>query len=237
MHPDMHPDNPMHPADLASGPYGPVPPQVHYQPPRPQGTGGGKSCLVAIGAVVGLFILLGACGALLSAGSSDTAPSAGTLAAPSSPVRAAQPGTKATRPATKKAPVNGVGREYRDGKFAFTVTKIKKGVHRVGDQYFGQTAQGQFVLVSVTVRNIGDEARTFHNSSQKLTDSQGRDFDADGRATVAMGEQSNAFLTDINPGNGVKGVLIFDVPRGVRLKSLELHDSPFSGGVTIPLPG
>jgi hypothetical protein len=226
----MHPDNP------ASGPYGPVPPQVHYSPPRPKGTGGGKSCLVAIGAIVGLFVVLGACGALLSAGSTNTSPSASTSASHSSPAKAAQP-ADSTQPARKKALVNGIGQEYRDGKFAFTVTKIKKGVHRVGDQYLGQTAQGQFVLVSVTVRNIGNEARTFDNSSQKLTDSQGRGFDADGQATIAMGEQSNAFLKDINPGNGVKGILIFDVPQGVKLKSLELHDSPFSGGVTIPLPG
>ncbi|MDX6429985.1 MAG: hypothetical protein QOE54_2351, partial [Streptosporangiaceae bacterium] len=179
---------------------------------------------------VGLFVVLAACGVLLSAGSTGTTPSN------SSPAKAAQP-ANSTQPARKKALVNGIGQEYRDGKFAFTVTKIKKGVHRVGDQYLGQTAQGQFVLVSVTVRNIGNEARTFDNSSQKLTDSQGRGFDADGQATIAMGEQSNAFLKDINPGNGVKGILIFDVPQGVKLKSLELHDSPFSGGVTIPLPG
>ena len=221
----MHPNNPS---------YGPVPPQIQSSPPPPKRMGVGKGCLIAIGAVVGLFVLLGACGALLSGGStktgSSTSPSASTSASHSSPAKAAQP-------AKKQAPVNGIGREYRDGKFAFTVTKIKKGVHRVGDQYLGQTAQGQFVLVSVTVQNIGNEARTFDNSSQKLTDSQGRDFDADGQATIAMGEESNAFLKDINPGNGVKGILIFDVPQGVKLKSLELHDSPFSGGVTIPLPG
>jgi hypothetical protein len=194
--------------------------------------GAGKGCLIAIGAVVGLFVLLGACGALLSGGSpgTGTSPAASTSASPSSPAKAAQP-------AKKQAPVNGIGREYRDGKFSFTVTKIKKGVRRVGDQYFGQTAQGQFVLVSVTVRNVGDEARTFDSSSQKLTDSQGRDFDADGEATIIMGKESNAFLKDINPGNGVKGILIFDVPKGVKLKSLELHDSMFSGGVTVPLPG
>jgi hypothetical protein len=224
----MHPNNP------APGPYGPVPPQVQYAPPRPKGTGVGKGCLIAIGAVVGLFVLLGACGALLSAGSTGTTPSA--AASPSSPAKAAQPANP-TQPAKKKTPVNGIGRQYRDGKFSFTVTKVKKGVRRVGDQYFGQTAQGQFVLINVTVRNIGNEARTFDSSSQKLTDAQGRDFDADGAATIAMGEQSNAFLKDINPGNGVKGILIFDVPKGVKLTKLELHDSMFSGGVTVPLPG
>jgi hypothetical protein len=213
----MHPNNPT---------YGPVPPQIPSSPPRSKGMGGGKGCLIAIGAAVGLFVLLGACGALLSGGktASTTPPSASTSPSHSSPAK-------------KQARANGIGHEYRDGNFAFTVTKIKKGVRSVGDQYLGQTAQGQFVLVSVTVRNIGDKARMFDSSSQKLTDVQGRDFDADGQATIIMGKESNAFLKDINPGNGVKGILIFDVPKGVKLKSLELHDSMFSGGVTVPLPG
>jgi hypothetical protein len=220
----MHPNNP------GPSPYGPIPPQVHYAPPRRKGTGAGKGCLIAIGVAVGLFVVLAACGVLLSAGSTGTTPS------DSSPAKAAQP-ANSTQPAGKKSLVNGIGQEYRDGKFAFTVTKIKKGVRRVGDQYLGQTAQGQFVLVYVTVRNVGNEARTFDSSSQKLTDAQGRDFDADSGATIAIGEQSNAFLNDINPANGVQGILIFDVPRGVKLKSIQLHDSMLSGGVTVPLLG
>ena len=43
----------------------------------------------------------------------------------------------------------------------------------VGDQYLGKTAQGQYVLVYVTVTNIGDQARTFDSGAQKLKDAQG----------------------------------------------------------------
>ncbi|MBO2457290.1 DUF4352 domain-containing protein [Actinomadura violacea] len=131
--------------------------------------------------------------------------------------------------------MNGIGREYRDGKFAFTVTKVKKGVKRVGDEYFGNTAQGQYVLIYVTVENIGDKARTFTAGNQTLYDTKGRKFDTDGGATVMMGDESKSFLEQINPGNSVDGILIFDVPRGIRLKALDLHDSVFSGGVTVPL--
>ncbi|MFD0854136.1 DUF4352 domain-containing protein, partial [Actinomadura adrarensis] len=137
--------------------------------------------------------------------------------------------------ASKKPVTNGIGREYRDGKFAFTVTRVKKGVSQVGDSFLAEKAQGQFVLVYVTVKNIGDEARTFHNSSQYLYDTGGRKFESDGEAGIVMGDESKAFLEDINPGNSVKGILVFDVPKGVKLKSIEMHDSMFSGGVTIPL--
>jgi Domain of unknown function (DUF4352) len=216
------------------GPYGPPAP---YNPPpkRRGGSGAGKGCLIAAGVLFGVFVVLGACGAIISAASKTTAsPSAGpaTGAGGGASEGAARPGHS-----SHAAVTNGIGREYRDGKFAFIVTKVKKGVHRVGDQYLGQTAQGQYVLVYVTVRNIGNEARTFDNSNQTLTDVQGRDFDSDNGATIAMGDASNAFLKDINPGNGVNGVLVFDVPQNVRLTSLKLHDSMFSGGVTVPLPG
>jgi hypothetical protein len=43
------------------------------------------------------------------------------------------------------------------------------------------------------------------------------------------------FLEDINPGNEVKGKLIFDVPKPTKLTAIELHDSMFSGGVKVAL--
>ncbi|MCW2945403.1 MAG: hypothetical protein JWR24_2120 [Actinoallomurus sp.] len=194
-----------------------------YAPPPARKRSGLKGCLIVVAAVFVGIVILGAVGAAIGGGTSAKSP----VATP------AETQSAAAGPAKK--PVNGVGREYHDGKFAFTVTKIKKGVRQVGDQYVGKTAQGQFVLVYVTVANIGDQARTFDSGSQKLKDAEGREFSADTEATIAMGNESKAFLEDINPGNGVHGILVFDVPKGIKLKSLELHDSPFSGGVTVPL--
>lgn len=203
-----------------------------YLPPPPKQRSAAKGCLIAVAAGFGGLVLLGAIVAAVGGGGGS-----GTVAGPpvTSPTRTHSATAGTATKHSKKAPVNGVGREYRDGKFAFTVTKIKKGVRRVGDQYVGRTAQGQFVLVYVTVVNIGDQARTFDSGSQKLTDAEDRQFDADTEAIIALGDESKAFLEDINPGNGVHGILVFDVPTGVRLTSLELHDSPFSGGVTVPL--
>jgi hypothetical protein len=39
----------------------------------------------------------------------------------------------------------------------------------------------------------------------------------------------------INPGNAVAGVILFDLPRGAKPTKIELHDSVFSGGVTVTL--
>jgi hypothetical protein len=43
------------------------------------------------------------------------------------------------------------------------------------------------------------------------------------------------FLEDINPGNTVKGKLVFDVPQGTKLASVVLHESMYTAGVKIPL--
>ncbi|WP_182111389.1 MULTISPECIES: DUF4352 domain-containing protein [unclassified Actinotalea] len=128
----------------------------------------------------------------------------------------------------------GVGATVADGKFEFVVTQVEVGVTRVGDDMFGQEAQGQFVLVHLTVTNIGDQAQYFDGSSQKALDAQGRTFSADTGAAIYLGD-ANSFLNQINPGNQVQGLVVFDVPVDATLTQLELHDSPFSGGVTVAL--
>ena len=140
--------------------------------------------------------------------------------------------TKEKAAADEKSP--GIGDAVRDGKFEFTVTKVEKGVKKVGDEYLNAKAQGQFVLVHMTVKNIGKEAQTFYDGNQQLKDTQGRVFDADSEAGIYL-DDSNAFLNDVNPGNAVKGIVVFDVPKDAKLASLELHDSAFSGGVKVTL--
>jgi Domain of unknown function (DUF4352) len=44
---------------------------------------------------------------------------------------------------------------------------------------------------------------------------------------------SHAFLEDINPGNSVNGIIVFDIPKDATIVKLELHDSAFSGGVVV----
>ncbi len=131
-------------------------------------------------------------------------------------------------------PAAGIATAVRDGKFEFTVTQVETGVTHIGDDAFGQDAQGQFVLLHLTVANIGDEAQYFDGSSQKLHDSAGRTFSADSGAAIYL-DQSNSFLNQINPGNTVEGIVVFDVPGDATLTTAELHDSAFSGGVTVTL--
>jgi hypothetical protein len=41
--------------------------------------------------------------------------------------------------------------------------------------------------------------------------------------------------THLNPGQRLEGTLVYDVPDPVTLARVELHDGPFSGGVSVEL--
>ena len=190
--------------------------------------------LTTIGAVVAVVFVVGALGGGGSdspeaASTAEPTPAAGGAAAAGDPADDTAPAAEESA-AEPAAP--GIGTPARDGKFEFTVTSVESGVARVGDDVFGKDAQGQFTLVHVTVTNIGDKAQYFDGSSQKLVDAQGRTHSADGSAAIYLGD-AESFLNQINPGNSVQGTVVFDIPADATPVSLELHDSPFSGGVTV----
>jgi hypothetical protein len=135
------------------------------------------------------------------------------------------------KPMSTKMP--GIGQPARDGKFEFVVSKMDCSKTEVGNQFLNAKAQGKFCLVTLTVRNIGIEAQTFDASSQHALDAKNTVYDTDSGAAVYVNEHNETFLNSINPGNQVKGVIPFDVPKDVTITVLELHDSPFSEGVDI----
>ena len=105
----------------------------------------------------------------------------------------------------------------------------------IGPEVFQEKAQGQFCLITVNVKNIGKEAQMLNDSNQKAYAADGTEYSTDTGAGIAANEDAATFLNEINPGNQVTGVLVFDIPKGVKLDRLELHDSAFSGGITVKL--
>jgi len=171
----------------------------------------------------------------VAAESSTSAPAAKVAPRPTAKVpTTAAPATNA--PAAKPAPPKSqVGKPVRDGKFAFTVRSVKCGIAVVGDNpYLQVKAQGQFCAVQLTVENIGDEPQSMFADNQYAFDTKGRKFSANSMASMAD-ESSQVLWEEINPGNAVKGKVYFDLPKGAKLTSLELHDSAFSGGVKVRL--
>ena len=137
--------------------------------------------------------------------------------------------------AGKNAVDAGLNQPARDGKLEFTVTTVKCGATSVGSDLLSEKAQGQYCLVDVTVKNIGDVPQMFDGSSQKAFDAKGAEYSHDGVAEMYANEGNATSLETINPGNQVKGRLVFDVPENTALTEVMLHDSPFSGGVRVNL--
>jgi hypothetical protein len=196
--------------------------------------GTGKLLLIIGASLVGLCCIGGAIAAIAGGGSKTSTQSAvdnpptavtttGAAAAAAAPTKATQP-----KPAHPK-----LGQPARDGKFEFVVQKVECGKKQVGDQYLNKTAQGQFCLVTVSVKSIGTKAQMFDGSSQKAAGAGGVKYTNDGVAEMYANQDTATFLNEINPGNQVTGVLVFDIPQDATIKSLELHDSMFSGGVTV----
>ena len=137
--------------------------------------------------------------------------------------------------ADKAAAAPQLGKTVRDGKFAFTVTAVKCGIAQVGTNvYLTKKAQGQFCQVSLKVENVGNEAQMMFASNQYLFDTNGRKFSADPEANI-YDDTAKLMFENINPGNSIQGHVYFDVPKGTKVSKLELHDSMFSGGITVRL--
>jgi hypothetical protein len=123
-----------------------------------------------------------------------------------------------------------------DGQFTFTVAEgaLECGQQTIGSGAMAEDAQGQWCVLTATVENTGDEARSLSAAEQLLIDEQGREHEASVPMAVA-GE--SPIYEQINPGNSVEGRFFFDVPTDLEPSHVELHDSAFSGGVQVDVSG
>ncbi|WP_072689839.1 DUF4352 domain-containing protein [Rhodococcus marinonascens] len=129
----------------------------------------------------------------------------------------------------------GLGTPVRDGKFEFVVTDVETGLSSIGDNPFlTSEAQGQFVVVTMTVQNTSDEPKGLSPSSQDMYDAQGRKFTADTSAGIAL-DSDVSIWDEINPGNTVTMKAAYDMPADAVPAEIELHDSMFSGGTRVAL--
>lgn len=147
-------------------------------------------------------------------------------------------GSGVTKSDDKPATTAKLNEAARDGKFEFTVKSVECGKTEVVSpetDALRQKAQGQYCLMTLAVKNIGNEQQYFSVSDQKLLNSAGQQYTADSTATLYNGGNSQPLLAQINPGNSVEGVLVFDIPKDQTPVSAELHDSAFSNGVKVSL--
>jgi hypothetical protein len=128
----------------------------------------------------------------------------------------------------------GLGDPVRDGQFEFVVRSVRCRVGSVGQGFGRREPLGQFCLVALEVENTGREGRTFGGGHQYLFDRAGKRHDPNLDATAQDGG-GQLLATHLNPGQRLAGSLVYDVPVAIELARVELHDAPFSGGVSAQL--
>ena len=157
---------------------------------------------------------------------SSTSASRASFSMPSLATDPPEPTTDGAKPA---------GSAVRDGKFEFRVVDVSRAAtvsDPTGNPYMTVNAQGEFIVVTLSVSNIGNVPQSYFGQNQKLIDASGREYGANSEADMYM---NDAAFGDINPGNSIQVRVAFDVPPGTSPAELELHDSMFSGGVSVRL--
>lgn len=110
---------------------------------------------------------------------------------------------------------------------------------RTSKQEGTEQPRGEFVIVTMTVTNIGNQPQSFFVQNQKLIDTAGKEYAADSMAAMSINRNDNGgtdtMLINMNPGFTITVQVPFDVPSGTTYKEVVLHDSVFSNGARVTL--
>ncbi len=130
----------------------------------------------------------------------------------------------------------GIGDAVATGDWEVTVNNVESGVSELGDEYFGTTAQGQFILVEMSVANTGSEPSFFFEGDVSLQDADGNTYSPDSEAGIyAATDNDIMLLEEINPGNTATGVIVYDVPADVSPNVLEFQGGIFDEAASVAL--
>ena len=109
---------------------------------------------------------------------------------------------------TVKEKVAAIGDVVAVGDVEFTVNSISTAKN-VGGEY-GADAQGTYLLVNTTVKNIRNEAIKTDSSFFKLLVWE-KTYEADSTAGIYANPNTGFFLEQVNPDLAATGVVVFDV--------------------------
>ena len=87
-------------------------------------------------------------------------------------------------------------------------------------------------IIRLRVTDNKNEAQAFFDSNQYAYDARERQFTADDNGIYLTGDKDN---TQLNPGVSITALVPYNIPAGDSITRLDLHDSEFSGAVTVRL--
>ena len=129
----------------------------------------------------------------------------------------------------------GMGVPVRDGSLEFTVNGLRRtSIAQSPTNPSAQTqAAGEYIIVDLTVKNVGSEPVQYYTDSQSLV-IDGKQHSADILAAVYLSPQSADY---IQPGLGIDIETPFDVPIGSIPQSILLDEITEPTTATVSLAG
>lgn len=182
---------------------------------------------------IGALVMLFACGGCVALGSlvskSDsgtTSTSASTSSNTEQPAEAS--GSTGAQPPAAETPaepqLKKIGQPLKVGDLVFTVnsaasTKTLKSP--LGNK------SGDFLVVTLTIKNESKEAVMINMSFFKLIGPDGAEYETDEDSLMYVDAQKNFFLKNINPNLSKQGTVIFSVPAGLSGVKLQVQTGAF----------
>lgn len=136
----------------------------------------------------------------------------------------------------------------KDNFLIFTVKSFDCGGTIAGgtDPYsVHELPQGQFCMVTVSVKNGSKQHHKFDAVGQYLvsvTKPKPGEKPAPKKPPIKYvpdilaTKLTNDIWKDLAPGESEDGVILFDIPKTIVITSIELRDTPESGGIRVDIP-
>lgn len=139
--------------------------------------------------------------------------------------------TAQIEPAQQVETINAkIGDELSIGNFVYCVESIsfKK---TIGNEVFNKTADGIYLLIKLTLKNIDKKAHSVDNSIYKLIDTSGTEYESssDGSTAIELSGGKTLFLKQCQPNIQTQGYLVFEVPSKENIYHLKVSGGFWSG--------
>lgn len=121
----------------------------------------------------------------------------------------------------------GIGEPAKIADVSFTVNSIEETKEISSGNEFIESAvtEGKYVILEVTVKNEKKEALTINSSYFKLITLEGVVYEpnTDGKVMMAMMDEEDFFLQQVNPGLSKTGKVVFEVGEDLDLNTAVLQ--------------
>ena len=100
------------------------------------------------------------------------------------------------------------------GNFSYQVNdfSFRKSI---GDEFYRETADGIYLLVDISLKNVDTDSHILDGSFFSITDLKGTQYDysIDGATALEMLGRKTLYMKQCQPNITTRGVLVFEVPQ------------------------